>query len=909
MKKSLYLVFAMLIICFVKAEAQCDEIVTYNVCDMTTIDKDANGTPDGIINLYDVYNAIPGASVPISLSSGSWFDPNYSFALDPLSGDLYLWDLGSSSSREDTYQFELIDTSSTCTGGRKVLLNIVLGPYEGKPLPASGINDVNVSVCQSVLGDFDLFQVFESQPSPHKNGVWRFIGNMGDPDNFIGLDEEGKFQAEIPYIPYGDLVEFDVFEFTYTVSGIGPCASEKVSRFKVQVIRDVLSGDPSTFDICETDILAGNWDADIDLTSDVFLIGEDAEGTWSASPTTGNQIDNPSDSSINIRAIYDELKLNNPNFGCAEFTYTYTVEARSSLSDCASKESDVIFRIYEPIKPFKQEAPLEVCLDVNQPTVINLYNEITFTIENGILYDYPPNVSCTNWNFVSGPSDIRVDADSGIINLSTLTQADAGTYVFQYLVSSSCNSCNSGGMSPCNPEFANITVVLYPNHYAGEDTTGLEFCETDPLVASPLNLFSLLSTNGIDGPIYQGTMGTWRDNVSGDIITTPTAFIVPEITDKELFDFTYETVTEKGCVNSANLSFTLFEEYSPGIDTLLDVCDNTAVINLFDKLDGNPSPTGTWEGPNGFVTTDETASFDPGLSDGGTYTYTVPANKSSGGATLCSGSQSTLIVTVYKSPNAGDDVSYDVCRSDLEIDLFDYLHPSADLGGLFTDLDNTNLLAVNLLDVSQLTEGTYNFRYEIQGHATCRLAISNIEITIVEVDAPTVGNQTFCAADGATVNSLIAENGYSFNWYDTADADTPLPMGTPLVNGEDYFVTAVDENNCESPKTAMTVTVLDIDNPNCDSCIKDGVSANGDSINDEFDLCNLPDTFPNFELNILNRYGVSVYKGTINTPLFSGKSNVSGSIGNQLSTGVYFFVFDPKDGTTNPFQGNFYLSR
>jgi gliding motility-associated-like protein len=909
LKKNLFLFFAVVITFFGKVQAQCDEIVTYNVCDMTIVDKDADGTPDGIINLYDVYNAVPGIDAPISLSSGSWFDPNYNFSLDQTTGDLYLWDLKDASVNVDSYQFQLVDAASACPDGIKLRLNIILGAFEGKPLPPSGANDANVTICQAVLGDFDLFQVFESQPSPHKNGVWEFVGNVGDAENFESLSPEGKFNAEIPYEPYGSLVEFDVFEFTYTVYGVSPCDAEKVSRFKVEVIRDVLSGEASTYDICETDILSGLWDADIDLTDDAFLEGEDVEGTWSTVLDPTNQIEDPLDSTINIREIYNNLKASNSNYGCQEFKYKYTVEARSSLTDCPSKESEVVFRIYEDVKPFYQEEPLEICLDKNRPANINLYNELKFTTENGVLYNYPPTLGCNTWSFVSGTSDIRQDSDSGIIDLSSLTQADAGTYVFRYYVSGLCNSCGSSGSSPCDPKFTNVTVVLLPNNYAGEDTVGLEFCETDALIESPLNLFSFLDTNGIDDPIYEGPLGTWTDNISGEIVTNPTAYVLPEINDNQLFDFTYSTLTDNGCVNSANLSFTVYEEYSAGTDVLLDVCDNNGVVNLFTELGGNPNLTGTWTGPNGYTTTNYNADFDPAIADAGVYTYTVPDNVTSVGTTMCSGSQATVTVTVYKSPSAGGDVAYNVCRSNLEIDLVNYLDDTATSGGVFIDVDNTGVLTGNLLGVSQLVSGVYNFRYEIQGHVSCSLAAAFIELTIVEVDVPTTSNQTFCAVDGETVSSLVANNGYDFNWYDTEIDTAPLPLGTVLVNGEDYFVAAVDENGCESPKVSMTVTILPFGDENCESCIKDGISVNGDNMNDEFNLCNLPETYPNFELNIHNRYGVTVYKGSKNTPLFNGKSNVSGTLGTQLSSGVYFYVFDPKDGETKPFQGNFYLSR
>ena len=900
------LFFALIISSLTKIQAQCNPPQTITICDMTIIDGDGNGTPDGIINLYDEYNAISGGS-PISLATGTWFDPNYSFALNETTGELNLWSLKESSISTDTHRFQIIDLSGPCPDGIRFELNVVLGPYEGEPLPPSGANDANVTVCQAVLEDFDLFQVFKSEPSPHKNGVWSYVGNLGDPSNFLGLSQDGRFNATIPYVPNGDLIEFDVFEFTYTVPGITPCNTSEISRFKVEVIRDVLSGDPSTFNICETDILAGLWDADINLRDDAYLVNEDVEGTWSASGDATNQISDPLDSTINIREVFDHLKLNTPKYGCREFTYKYTVEARSTLTDCSDKESEIIFRFYEPIKPFQQDQPLNICIDGTQPNLVNLYNEITFTTENGNLYDYPENGSCVSWSFVSGPSDIRTTVDSNIIDFTNITRADEGTYVFRYNVSNSCNSCPNGGVSTCPSQSANVIVNIHSTLYAGEDTSGLQFCETDPTIANPLDLFTLLTTNGIDDPIYQGSLGTWFDLSTGSTITNPVT--LPNVDGQQIFNYEYRTTSINNCVDRASLSFTVYEEYQSGISNTIDVCNTNATFNLFDRLGGNPSTTGTWSGPNGFMTTDYNAMFDPTSSGAGDYTYTVPDNVNGAGTVMCSGNLATITVRLHQSPSAGSSDLYAVCRSDLQIDLVNYLSATADSGGAFVDLDTTNALSGSLLDVSQLAAGTYRFQYEIQGHASCSLSTAIISIMVVEVAVPTVIDQTFCANQGATVSDLQASNGIDFNWYDTVTSTNPLPLSTVLIDREDYYVAALDSDNCESERVQITVTILPLNHTDCESCFKDGISVNGDGENDDFDLCGLPTVFPNFELNIYNRFGTMVYKGNRNTPLFEGISNVSLTIGEELPSGVYFYVFDPKDGATAPIQGNFYLSR
>jgi len=146
-------------------------------------------------------------------------------------------------------------------------------------------------------------------------------------------------------------------------------------------------------------------------------------------------------------------------------------------------------------------------------------------------------------------------------------------------------------------------------------------------------------------------------------------------------------------------------------------------------------------------------------------------------------------------------------------------------------------------------------------------------------------------------------------WYDDNTSSTILPLDTVLVNGEDYFVAAVNADNCESPRVSISITLDPFGSSGCENCINNGISANGDNINDELGLCDLPDTFPNYEIRIFNRYGTLVFKGNNSTGLFSGSSNVALTVGNELPSGVYFYVFDPKDNETKPFQGNFYLSR
>ena len=172
------LFFIVTLFVVIKGSAQCGQTETIVICDMDTIDSDNSGPPDGIINLYQEYTSQIGGVLPV----GTWFDPGFNFALNEATGELLLWDLDDSTATPNPvtdpityYEFQLF-TAACGTSVPAYTIQLNLGPFEGNPLPPSGINAANVTICEAGVDSFDLFQVFESLPSPHQNGVWAFLG-------------------------------------------------------------------------------------------------------------------------------------------------------------------------------------------------------------------------------------------------------------------------------------------------------------------------------------------------------------------------------------------------------------------------------------------------------------------------------------------------------------------------------------------------------------------------------------------------------------------------------------------------------------------------------------------------------------------------------------------------------------
>lgn len=936
MKKITFLFSVVSLFISIRSFAQCGSTETLVICDMTTIDNDNNNEPDGIVNLYDEYTKLTGKT----LTQGTWFDPDYNFALNESTGDLFLWDLKNSTVGDMSpanapvyYTYELYTTD--CGGDTPaVTMRVHVGPYSSVAIPAFGSKDINVQICQQNTLNcdppvpYDLNQALLSDPSAHANGIWSYIGNS---PNFVSIADNRYLITNVPYQPGPPLVDQETFELKYTVPGIAPCNISMETNVKISVIRDVQSGVSETKKICETDLQSGAYDADINLRDDQYLLGEDIEGLWQFKNDPTGQLTSFGDSKINLKEVYDDIVQNNPRFGCRIVSYVYSVENRSTV--CKDKETAVEFILYEALRPFKQKPGVpEFCVNDITTPVINLYDYLEFTTENGTLYDYP-NSQCTNWVQKSGPADVGLLTKEkgicsieeeytslGTIDLSKLSNNDAGTYVFEYIVSSRYNCGNDpevlkldenncpkpvNSLHPCQDERATVTIIINPSHYAGKNTVDLEFCESQfndaNGVRTPFDLITILETDENAPTIYSGSEGTWRDVDANAPITNP--YLVPAISGEQSFNFEYTTLTDKGCQNQALLSFKVYEQYNAGQDVVVDVCSDETSFDLFSKLLGNPDTNGTWAGPDAFTSDTNQALFNPATSVGGEYSYTVPNNGTCGGQTA------KVTVTVHQKPNTGNDLIIPACVSDNSIDLNLQLEPTTDSGGSFVDVSNTNMLAGTVVDLTTLPAGSYDFEYQIQGSVHCTLARSTLTLQVIEVPVPKLDPQSFCASRGATLADVSIDPNYSPKWYASIDAATTITSGEFIRSNTKYFVSYVDANGCESKKAEVPLSIIPLNEPNCPTGITEGISDNNDGINDELDLSKLPLVYPDYKLKIFNRYGSLVYQGDKDTPVFKGKANVAVQGGPELPTGIYFYVFNPNDGETEPIQGEIFLSR
>ncbi len=115
-----------------------------------------------------------------------------------------------------------------------------------------------------------------------------------------------------------------------------------------------------------------------------------------------------------------------------------------------------------------------------------------------------------------------------------------------------------------------------------------------------------------------------------------------------------------------------------------------------------------------------------------------------------------------------------------------------------------------------------------------------------------------------------------------------------------YKVVAGQKGAFEFCTQVMSFDVEYYDNKNC--VIPEGLSPNGDGLNDNLDLRFLNDQHGIAEIQIFNRYGVRVYSKTNYTNQWHGQSD-----NGKLPTGTYYYIIQLEDGTQT-IKGYIYLN-
>ena len=464
----------------------------------------------------------------------------------------------------------------------------------------------------------------------------------------------------------------------------------------------------------------------------------------------------------------------------------------------------------------------------------------------------------------------------GTLTGSTLdaTGVLAGTYQFTYLVTAS---------APCVDSSTIISVTIDAPLNAGTDNT-LDVCSNN----GTTDLFTLLG--GADAG------GTWSPALaSGTGVFDPLVDV----------DGTYTYTHTNACgISSSDVVVTVTQAPNAGTDNTAPICVIDGPTDLFTFL-GSAQSGGVWSP----ALASGTGVFDPLVDINGVYTYTVTAT-----APCLTDSTADITVTINdSSAPVVNNATPEFCLAD---------NPTvANLDAALTATGTIiwyedAALTTQLNGTDTLVDGEDYYATQTNSSGCESSTNVRVDVTINDTATPTILNAAteYCINDDPIINDLtlnITEYNASTDniiWYDAATNGSVISDSSILNHNTTYYAILVDATTgCESSVRLAVTTDL----TSCGKLIiPDGFSPNGDGTNDTFDIDHLGVLYPNFAIEIFNRYGNIVYKGNDNAPRFDGTSNQSRTIGSgHLPVGVYFYIFYFNDSENKPEQGRLYLSR
>jgi gliding motility-associated-like protein len=733
------------------------------------------------------------------------------------------------------------------------------------PIPNPGTNG-SATYCENGAAE-DLINYLGGTPDP--NGVWTPALASGT----------GLFDPTTD--PAG----------TYTYTIIDTACGNQSATVTVTITPVSNAGTDGTANFCETDPAFNLFN---------FLGNNpDAGGTWTPALASGTGIFTPG---VDTPGVYIYTLV---NAVCGDQSATVTVNDINTISSgvftgdqtvCNNETAFDLFTLLDG-----SQTPGGIWIDINNTVVSNPINPSTLPIGQNF-FTYTLTNDCgsvstvVTLTVISGPALDSVDVEftSPICEGSALTlnlfNLPDGNYTIGYQLTGNNTHADQSATFTSSEGEASFTIPA--NLLANPGVTQIVFSS---LVDTSVNC---ANTNL---------------NLSFELVITPAPVLnAAEVTAPEVCFGTDVTITIANATSLSNGTYVF-----------------NYTINGGNPATGNSGPVTVTDGSTSFTIP---AGVFP---QAGNFEITINniQNETNGCGSI--GSVVVVNVTILPLPTTTQATVtlVNVCfESDILVNitqggglsdgeyLLSYAFTGANNGFDTIPVTFTNgsgsfiILATNLpnpgahiLQIAALTSLT--------GNACGLNTVTFPETTFTPEVVPTPslltnGNQ-FCEEDNPTVSSLSANitGNDTIVWYDSPQGGNALSPGTLLVNGQTYYAAIISANLCESQVRLEVTVVVESCLPD-DILIPDGFSPNNDGINDNFVIRNIRILYPNFSLEIYNRYGNILYQGNTQTPDWDGSTKNGVQIGgNQAPVGVYFFILNFNDGVRKPIQGRLYLSR
>ena len=387
----------------------------------------------------------------------------------------------------------------------------------------------------------------------------------------------------------------------------------------------------------------------------------------------------------------------------------------------------------------------------------------------------------------------------------------------------------------------------------------VEFCPSSPIV----DLVTLLNGNPEPGGVWSPAL------ISGTGVFDP-------LNDAPgLYTYThYDPICGE---RSAQLIVELPSRNNAGLDAEITICDKDTTVDLFDQLNGNPSPGGSWSPElesGGSI-------FDSSKDEEGVYVYTVFDR-------TCGAISSKVNVKKTEKPNSGISSKVSICEFANPINLFYYLGGEPDTNGTWSTTLNaaTTSLVTSVFSPSINSSGVYTYTVD---NGACGVSTSTVEVEVLQDNELT--NVTIKVNDFSSTNNNIevfvnSEREYEYS-LDGVSYQKENKFNNLSGGNQKVYVRGVD--GCEFYiETVFVKTYPTFFTPNND----------GD--NDFWQLKDFPNI--NYIVYIYNRFGKLIKEFPSNFGFWDGTYR-----GSPLESSDFWFKVVTENGEI--YYGNFSLLR
>ena len=854
-----------------KLTAQCagDDNTNELICDVS----------NPIYQSVNLFSLLGGSPVP----GGTWTGSSKQ-GLDAVNGILNAQLILGGGTYYYTYT---APATSGCTDN-KAVVTITIGAYVGVGSEATVCNKNRT---------FNLFTAFDSKVmGPHVNGT--FKTDKGEPvESSITIDQY-KTKTTLNFI--------------YTVPAVLACSpDEKSTNVQVTIYIAPEAGEPQHLELCGTTDLA----AYTDLNLNDRLTGEDPDGTW-----TGIGITSPTDHTINLQELFDAN-------GQGEYSYTYTVLAVPNSFICPDDNATVKILLEKRLDFTGSKIAVSKGICESEIATATYSAKITQgpdSIPNGV-YDVSFSVVGPG---ASGSETVRGNFANGEFNFpirsSYFKQVGQYTITVTRIVSTSSKGKCVNIFSP----FSTILTIYPLPRLTNATLSALPICQNDDAtiqVTAP----QLLDGNYRISYNVNGDNLALGETAEMQSIGGKASFIVPGSLNTRsglsvisIYSITDITNPSPQCSNTANVAGNLNINPLPNAVTVVakvnDFCLNapvTVAVSGLGSLTNASISYALSESNSSSVQTIAKAVTN------GKLDFIIPAELLlNTGTTKITLLNLTNTVTncdvdlinvtddfvINPIPPAPTVTDQQFCKVDEAV--IANLEPKGAQYKWYNSATATTPLAVDYV------LKTEDYFVRETSAAGCTSEPAQISVIINDTPAPEM-TQTpdFCGLANPKISDLSSKTNVptTVAWYDAVDGNL-LPSTTLLVHNATYYGYDLNEvTRCLSESyREVKVSLQDCEVAQYEFFIPDGFSPNGDGVNDSFVIKDIEFLYPNYTLEIYNRYGNGMYKGDNSKPAWDGKNyEKSGIAGGVAPNGVYFYVLHFNKDNKPPKQGRLYLNR